>query len=139
MCDASEDDEMDMGLLKMPRIVTPAYAAYEAYKKRTQQQRAGGKRSEADIKAEHRARQIEDALLFGVPVEEVENVRAQYFNRHSEEREQELQKEANDDASLWAETESSIAGDSALAPFTEEVDVQIDKRTGKFKPGTFDV
>lgn len=104
-------------------------------------ERRTGKRSQKAIQAEEKAKKLADALLLGIPVDEVDGAKANYFAKLAEqekaaEEAADLKEDAARDAAKWAGTESAIAGDSSLTPFTEKVDVKIDPKTGKFNEST---
>jgi len=107
-------------------------------------ERRSGKRAPSKIEAEQKAERLADALLLGVPVEDVEEIQADYFKNLSTQEEvedesplnkQQLKQEAERDAAKWSVTNSAVAGDSSVSAFAEEVDLKIDQTTGKFDAG----
>lgn len=107
-------------------------------------ERRTGKRSQRAIQAEEKAKKLADALLLGIPVDEVDGAKANYFAKLAEQEKAaeeaamnaDLKEDAARDAAKWAGTESAISGDSSLTPFTEKVDLKIDPKTGKFNDST---
>jgi len=144
--DADDDDSpFDLGLLKMPQITTPQRQSYQRFRER-QQYRGSGVRPAADVEAEERAKRMTDALLLGVDPEDVEAVQANFFEKRAAREEaassesvndESLQQEAERDAAKWEGVQSAIAGDSELASYTEQVNIKVDQKTGKYEGGEF--
>jgi len=126
----------------MPRLTTPERESYDKFRER-QRNRFSTQPTAADLEAEEKAQLMQDALLLGCAPEDVAAVKASYFEKmaaqeaQAEEGAAQMMAEAERDAAKWQGVQSAVEGESDLASYTEEVDLKIDQKTGRYDRGEF--
>lgn len=108
--------------------MTPAQISYEAYRARRRKMhydKAEDKSHETELKANR----IMDAMLLGVPVDQVDSVQESFFGQQSEKE----AVAAEPDVDNWSKTSGTFVGESTVASYTDAVDVKINQINGKYE------